>query len=155
MRGNIKGSCPFCDDYSMDERFDDTQELQEIMAEWEGHLMMAHSDDMVDFMVGKTNVCWGYEYDKRRIVQGWGAELVSGHPDEVECPFCSYVPPKKYEGLDRLPSPWEDTKIHIADEHWDEFLEWIDSQFLGIHEIAIEKIEEEFCEYDLEDGYDE
>lgn len=130
-----EGVCPFCPFGLKGSKFD---VFDEIML----HLREHHFREVVDFwlehgdirkdMVGEKRTL---SETKRRAVKNFGGELLSNKPNEVKCPFCDFEPAEEYD-------PWEDTLIHIADRHFDEFVEWVDENYMGfllaMNEMAVE-----------------
>jgi len=92
--------CPLCPDTFKEDP----------VPQLEDHLVREHYEEIVNFLVRNT------KRTRRSIVRNYGGFLLSRQPDEVGCPFCSFTPDKPYD-------PWERTKHHIADSHWDKFLQ--------------------------------
>lgn len=133
----MEAVCPFCS-YGLKGNSNDV--FDDIMY----HLREEHYQEVIEYWLEHGDIRKDYVGErrplseaKRRAVKNFGVELIESKPSEVECPFCDFQPSKKYD-------PWEDTLIHIADEHFDDFVEWADENYwgftLGMSELAVESV---------------
>jgi len=135
---NYEVVCPWCP-------FGLQGSLSEVHDEVMYHLRQEHYERMIDYWLENGDVSERMMNPQRYAVKHFGVDLVSNDPQEVECPFCDYTPSVE-EDLD----PWVDTLFHIADEHWDEFIEWADETYdgftLAMHEEAFDTVMKEEVE---------
>lgn len=157
IEGDIEGVCPFCP-WGFNKHFETEEKRQEIYAEWEGHILSEHNEELIEYYLDNT------DKTKRDIVLHWSFPFLDlGRAEDVECPYCGWTPPEKYESSGEgpfdppIPDPWRETKHHIADEHMDEFwegwVEWSEWRMLALHEMALELAEENYVEADYEETY--
>lgn len=108
------------------------------------HLKEEHFEEMVRYYIDNHFDEGTHGIDKKHhIVTYEGDTLLSNNPDEVECPFCDYTPPKEAEESDGVfqapdPCPWESTLWHISNNHFEEYLNWLEDNTESFYEELID-----------------